>query len=136
MIVTSVDTCTSILGGTVIFGILGNLAHNLGESDISNVIKGGGSSLAFISYPDAISKFEFVPQLFSILFFFMLFVLGVGCAVGYQSSIITNITDSFPSKRIKYWHVAGTACAVGFFIGLIYVTPVSRTHGLKIHLWA
>lgn len=110
----------------MIFGILGNLANNLGESDVSSVIKGGGSSLAFISYPDAISKFEFVPQLFSILFFFMLFVLGVGCAVGYQSSIITNFTDSFTSKKIKYWHVAASTCIIELLIGLIYVTPVRK----------
>jgi solute carrier family 6 amino acid transporter-like protein 5/7/9/14 len=64
------------LGGTIIFGILGNLAFNSGEEDISKVIKGGGSALAFISYPDAISKFSFAPQVFSILFFFILFVLG------------------------------------------------------------
>ena len=62
MIVTTLDTFTSLLGGFTIFGILGNLAHNVGETDIGNVIKSGGSGLAFISYPDAISKFTFVPQ--------------------------------------------------------------------------
>lgn len=41
---------------------MGNLAHNLGESDISKVVKSGGQSLAFISYPEAISKFTYVPQ--------------------------------------------------------------------------
>lgn len=62
MIVTSLDTFTSLLGGFTIFGILGNLAHNLGEKDISNVVKAGGSGLAFISYPEAIAKFTFLPQ--------------------------------------------------------------------------
>lgn len=62
MIVTSLDTFTSLLGGFTIFAILGNLAHNVGEPDISKVIKSGGSGLAFISYPEAISKFNFVPQ--------------------------------------------------------------------------
>lgn len=49
LIVTSLDTFTSLLGGFTIFGILGNLAYNTGESDISKVIKSGGSGLAFIS---------------------------------------------------------------------------------------
>lgn len=62
MIVTTLDTFTSLLGGFTIFGILGNLAFNVGETDISKVINSGGSGLAFISYPDAISKFSFVPQ--------------------------------------------------------------------------
>lgn len=62
MIVTTLDTFTSILGGCTIFGVLGNLAHKMGEKDISKVFKGGGSALAFISYPDAISKFQSAPQ--------------------------------------------------------------------------
>jgi len=62
IIVTTLDTFTSLLGGFTIFGILGNLAHNMGEKDISKVVKSGGSGLAFISYPEAISKFTFVPQ--------------------------------------------------------------------------
>lgn len=75
-------------------------------------LKKGGAGLAFISYPDAIARFQFIPQVnwlffffsfhvfftklyqfificfvnntnaytqfFSVLFFFMLFVLGIG----------------------------------------------------------
>lgn len=61
MIVTTLDTFTSLLGGMTIFSILGNLAHNLGIEDISKVVK-SGTGLAFISYPDAIAKFDIVPQ--------------------------------------------------------------------------
>lgn len=39
-----------------------NLAHNLNEPDIKKVVKSGGQSLAFIVYPEAISKIEFIPQ--------------------------------------------------------------------------
>lgn len=60
-IVTTLDTFTSLLSGVIIFGILGNLAHELGTTDIQSVVK-GGTGLAFISYPDAIAKFKFVPQ--------------------------------------------------------------------------
>lgn len=61
MIVTTLDTFTSLMAGITIFAILGNLAHNLGIEDIGDVVK-SGTGLAFISYPDAISKFEVVPQ--------------------------------------------------------------------------
>jgi solute carrier family 6 amino acid transporter-like protein 5/7/9/14 len=122
MIVTTLDTFTSLLGGFTIFGILGNLAHNLGETDLSKVIKSGGSALAFMSYPEAIAKFTFAPQVFSVLFFFMLFTLGVGSAVALQSSIITNIKDHLP-PYIKYWQVAGVGCFIGFLTGIVYVTP-------------
>lgn len=49
LIVTTMDTFTSLLGGFTIFGILGNLAFNLNEKDVGQVIKSGGSGLAFIS---------------------------------------------------------------------------------------
>lgn len=121
MIVTTMDTFTSLLGGFTIFGILGNLAFNIGETDVSKVIKSGGSGLAFISYPEAISKFEYVSQLFAVLFFFMLFTLGVGSAVGLQSAINTNLKDIFP--KCKSWLMAAITCSIGFLIGLVYVTP-------------
>lgn len=61
MIVTTLDTVTSLLSGFTIFGVLGNLAHNLKIDNIDEVVK-SGTGLAFISYPDAIAKFDFVPQ--------------------------------------------------------------------------
>lgn len=121
MIVTTLDTLTSLLGGITIFAILGNLAHNLKADNIRDVVR-SGTGLAFISYPDAISKFQAVPQLFSALFFFMLFVLGIGSIVALQSTIVTIICDQF--KSWKYWKVALVTSICGFLMGLVYVTPV------------
>ncbi|EDW81840.1 uncharacterized protein Dwil_GK25473 [Drosophila willistoni] len=120
MIVTTLDTLTSLLGGITIFAILGNLAHNLQVDNIREVVR-SGTGLAFISYPDAISKFQAVPQLFSVLFFFMLFVLGIGSIVALQSTIVTIICDQF--KSWKYWKVALVTSICGFLLGLVYVTP-------------
>ena len=67
MIVTTLDTLTSLLAGCTIFSILGNLIHELGEGvDIKEVVT-GGPGLAFVSYPEAISKFDEVPQVSDIL---------------------------------------------------------------------
>lgn len=125
MIVTTLDTFTSLLAGFTIFGILGNLAYNIREPDVSKVIKSGGAGLAFISYPEAIAKFQFVPQLFSVLFFLMLFVLGIGSCVAALSTVVTNIMDNLPKQKFKYWQVAGIVSILGFLAGLIYTTPVS-----------
>lgn len=54
------DTFTSLLAGVTIFAILGNLAHESGKS-IQDVVQ-GGTGLAFVSYPEAIAKFDVVPQ--------------------------------------------------------------------------
>ncbi|XP_055710093.1 sodium-dependent nutrient amino acid transporter 1-like isoform X2 [Phlebotomus papatasi] len=119
MIVTTLDTFTSLLGGITMFAILGNLAHNL-NADITQVVK-VGSGLAFISYPDAISKFDWVPQLFSVLFFFMLLTLGLGSVVALVSAVVTVLRDQFP--KVPYWQMALYVSSCLFLVGLIYVTP-------------
>lgn len=48
------DTFTSVLGGFTIFAVLGNLANNMGK-EINEVVK-DSVGLAFITYPEAISK--------------------------------------------------------------------------------
>jgi solute carrier family 6 amino acid transporter-like protein 5/7/9/14 len=63
-------------------------------------------------------------QLFAVLFFIMLFVLGVGSAVALISTVITIIRDDFPN--FKYLGVTVVTCALGFVGGLVYVTPVSK----------
>lgn len=121
MVVTTLDTCTSLMAGITIFGILGNLAHVTGVQDITKVVQ-GGTGLAFVSYPDAIAKFELVPQVFAGVFFFMLFVLGIGTNVGMSSCLMTAIRDRFPT--IKHWKVAVGIAVMQFAVGLLYVTPV------------
>jgi len=59
-IVSFADTGTSLLAGFTIFSILGNLAYETGK-DIEDVAL-GGTGMAFISYPETISKFDAVPQ--------------------------------------------------------------------------
>ena len=54
------DTFTSLLAGFTIFAILGSLAVSSGI-EVEEVVK-SGPGLAFISYPDAIAKFDWVPQ--------------------------------------------------------------------------
>ena len=127
-IVTTLDTFTSLLAGCTIFGILGHLAHEIGTDDIASVVK-GGTGLAFISYPDAIAKFKEFPQVFSVLFFLMLFMLGIGSNIAMMSCIMTVIRDRF--KKVKNWQAAGVIAVLGVALGSIYVTPV-RIYSINI----
>lgn len=120
IIVTTLDTFTSLMAGCTIFGILGNLAHEMGTDDISKVVL-GGTGLAFISYPDALSRFAVVPQFFSALFFFMMFVLGAGSAMALYNVVVAVLCDHFP--HVKRWKTALIMAVIGFLFGLIYITP-------------
>ncbi|KAI9551816.1 hypothetical protein GHT06_022155 [Daphnia sinensis] len=118
-IVSLADTFTSILAGVTIFAILGNLSYETNQP-IENVVE-GGTGLAFISYPEAISKFDSVPQLFAVLFFLMLITLAIGSASGLAGCIITILSDDIP--QIPRWIITAVVCAASFLIGLVYVTP-------------
>lgn len=120
MIVTTLDTFTSLIAGCTIFGILGNLAHEMGVSDISKVVR-GGTGLAFISYPEALSRFDVVPQLFAVFFFIMMFVLGTGSAVALCGAVFCILRDHFPN--VRQWILVLIVSIVGFLIGLVYITP-------------
>ncbi|XP_050448009.1 sodium-dependent nutrient amino acid transporter 1-like isoform X2 [Cataglyphis hispanica] len=119
-IVTTLDLCTSLMAGTTIFGILGNLAHEIGSDDIGSIVR-AGTGLAFVSYPEALAKFTVVPQLFAVLFFLMLFVLGIGTTVAFCNVIVSIIKDQYP--QLKQWKIAAGVAIFGFSIGIVYCTP-------------
>ena len=88
---------------------------------ISPTFQEGGTSLAFISYPDVLANFDVVPQFFAVMFFLMLFTLGVGSASALTGCVITIICDQFPTWKKSI--VTLVVCITGFFLGLFYVTP-------------
>jgi Sodium:neurotransmitter symporter family. len=59
----------------------------------------------------------------------MLYTLGIGSAVALAAAVITVICDKFP--RFKYWMVTLAICSIGFLVGLIYITPVSKPQYFK-----
>ncbi|KAG8196554.1 hypothetical protein JTE90_003568 [Oedothorax gibbosus] len=92
--VSSLDFATSLMSGLVIFTVLGHMATEMGM-DIRTVAK-GGQGLAFVTYPEALSRLP-VPQLWSVLFFFMLFLLAIDseCTIELVKSkkvVITLVT--------------------------------------------
>ena len=58
-VISSLDFITSIISGVAVFSILGNLAHQQGV-EVEEVVK-GGPALAFITFPEALSKLP-LPQ--------------------------------------------------------------------------
>uniref|UniRef100_A0A8C5MRM9 Transporter n=1 Tax=Leptobrachium leishanense TaxID=445787 RepID=A0A8C5MRM9_9ANUR len=120
-ILVCVTNCaTSVFAGFAIFSILGHMAH-VSEKSVPDVVD-SGFGLAFIAYPEALTKLPISP-LWSFLFFFMLLTLGLDSQFAMIETIITSIQDAFPQlmKRMRI-PITITCCAVLFLLGLVCVT--------------
>lgn len=122
IIISVMDTCTSIIAGIVIFAVLGTMAKENNEP-IDKVVK-GGMGLAFIAYPEGLSKIKFLPQLWSVLFFVMLFVLGIGSSVAMIETVITCVKDEFAKLQKNKTLTSLGFCVVFFLFGLPLTTDV------------
>uniref|UniRef100_A0A8C7TYM7 Solute carrier family 6 member 14 n=1 Tax=Oncorhynchus mykiss TaxID=8022 RepID=A0A8C7TYM7_ONCMY len=111
---------TSVFAGFAIFSILGHMAHVYGKP-VSEVAQ-AGFGLAFIAYPDALSKLPISP-LWSILFFFMLLTLGLDSQFAGIEVISTCLQDAFPERfKSKRSIISVGTCAILFLLGLPCVT--------------
>ena len=95
--VSSLDFVTSMISSTVIFSVLGFLAKELGDVPIATVVD-SGPGLAFIAYPQALARMP-LPHLWSVLFFIMLFFLGLDSEFALLETALTAIYDEWPRLR-------------------------------------
>ncbi|TRY97342.1 hypothetical protein DNTS_031683, partial [Danionella cerebrum] len=120
-IIVCITNCgTSVFAGFAIFSILGHMAH-VYQKPVSEVAD-AGFGLAFIAYPDALSKLPISP-LWSILFFVMLITLGLDSQFAGIEVITTCLLDAYPKTlKSKRGLVTTAVCIVLFLLGLPCVT--------------
>jgi len=135
-IVSLVDFLTSLLASIVIFSTLGHSAHQLGVP-VETVAK-GGQGLAFVAYPEALSHLP-VPHLWSVIFFLMLFLLGLDSEFALFETVMVAIFDTFPRLRGQKIGVTSAMCFACFLLGLPcitqsgqYVLDLMDTYGASI----
>uniref|UniRef100_G1R2E2 Transporter n=1 Tax=Nomascus leucogenys TaxID=61853 RepID=G1R2E2_NOMLE len=88
------------------------------ESELDTAVQGTG--LAFIVYTEAIKNME-VSQLWSVLYFFMLLMLGLGSMLGNTAAILTPLTDSkIISSHLPKEAISGLVCLVNCAIGMVF----------------
>ncbi|NWI28700.1 SC6A7 protein, partial [Sula dactylatra] len=121
LIVTIGNCCTSFFTGFAIFSVLGHMAWKK-QVPVGRVAD-SGPGLAFVAYPEALSLLPGSP-FWSLLFFLMLFTLGVDTLFGNIEGIITAILDEFPVLRDwrRKMILLGVLCASFYLLGLLLVT--------------
>nr|XP_018670759.1 sodium- and chloride-dependent neutral and basic amino acid transporter B(0+)-like isoform X1 [Ciona intestinalis] len=120
VLVCTVNCGTSLFAGFAIFTVVGHMAHRLGRP-VNEVVQ-SGFGLAFVAYPEAIAQLPVSP-LWAILFFLMLFTLGLDSQFTILETVSTAITDSFPRQfRSRRWQLMLMLSVVMFLLGLVCVT--------------
>ncbi|XP_061148080.1 sodium- and chloride-dependent neutral and basic amino acid transporter B(0+)-like [Syngnathus typhle] len=117
MAISFINHATSILAGFSIFSILGHMSY-IYQVPIDEVVN-DGFGLAFITYAEALTKLP-ISTFWSIIFFFMIFVIGLDSQFTNLEVVSTSITDAFPKSKRAYVSF-GCSCIV-FLLGLPLVT--------------
>ncbi|XP_035488759.1 sodium- and chloride-dependent GABA transporter 2-like isoform X1 [Scophthalmus maximus] len=113
---------TSFISGFAIFSVLGYMSQKQGV-DISAVAE-SGPGLVFIVYPQAVTLLPW-PQFWSACFFTMIILLGIDSQFVGLESIMTSLTDIYPSqiqRGCRRELLLMLICAFSYVFGLLMVS--------------
>ncbi|XP_062617416.1 sodium- and chloride-dependent glycine transporter 1-like isoform X1 [Saccostrea cucullata] len=117
LIVCIINCGTSVFAGFVIFSILGFMAQekNVPVSEVAQ----GGPGLAFIVYPEALSRLPVAPM-WAVLFFIMMATLGFGSEFSIVECVLSALTDVFPQIQPRKFNIIFRTVftAFSFLLGL------------------
>uniref|UniRef100_A0A6Q2XKS9 Transporter n=1 Tax=Esox lucius TaxID=8010 RepID=A0A6Q2XKS9_ESOLU len=113
IIVTCVNSGTSIFAGFVIFSVIGFMAHEL-KVPIEKVAD-EGPGIAFVVYPEALTRLPLSP-FWAIIFFLMLLTLGLDTMFATIETIVTSVSDEFPKYLRKHKPLFTLICCACFFL--------------------
>ncbi|KAK3879463.1 hypothetical protein Pcinc_015970 [Petrolisthes cinctipes] len=119
LLVPLLNCSTSILAGFVVFSVLGFMAQRMNTT--VDKVTAAGPSLVFITYPEALSLMPFSP-LWAVLFFLMIFFLGIDSMIAHIETLTVSLVDEVPSLRPWRGLVTLLVCCVDILFSLLFCT--------------
>ncbi|XP_046560660.1 sodium- and chloride-dependent creatine transporter 1-like [Haliotis rubra] len=121
------DALSSFFNGFVVFSVVGFIAK---EANVTvTEVASQGPGVVLIAYPEAVSLLP-VPQLWAVLFFLMLLLLGLDTQFGLVENVLTSIIDAFPRQLSRHRTLVTAGITSAFFLlGL----PMTMNGGIYIY---
>jgi len=108
--------------GFAVFAVIGYMATQLGVP-VNGMEQAGfkidGPGLAFVTYAKAIAMLPALQQVFGVLFFLMLFSLGIDSAFSLTEAASVAFADKFQFNRFR---ANVLICIIGFLGGILFIT--------------
>jgi SNF family Na+-dependent transporter len=124
MIVALSNSAFSIFGGIATFSLVGHLAFREGRS-VEEVATRSGTGLAFITMAEAMQYFGPFANVMSVLFFFMLFIVGLDSVYAWVITMVAYVDDFREARGMTkkpMWQTSGICIVVLYFFGLLFTT--------------
>merc|ERR1719323_1961736 len=99
-VISSLDFLTSIIASVLVFAILGAQSKETGI-DLDKLVE-GGQGLAFIAYPDALSKLQRFKPVCTVLLCSACFLLSLPC-VSESGPYVFQIMDDYGGGMSVLW---------------------------------
>ncbi|XP_052831093.1 sodium- and chloride-dependent glycine transporter 2 [Octopus bimaculoides] len=129
ILVPLVDCFTSFFSGFVIFTVLGFMSKVKGV-DVDTVVK-GGPGLAFIAYPEAITKMP-SPTVWAILFFLMMITIGFSSQFSLVETVMSSLMDEWQDKLRRNWKTQTSFRACVCLVSFLLALPMTTQAGMYI----
>ena len=125
-----INCLTSLIGGFAIYAMLGYIAFKRREENPEVNVQVGdlelsGFSLAFIAYTEGLAMLPgAAAQAFSVIFFIMIFCLGIDTQIGLVEAVITFFKDVVKDADLNISPITVTilTCFLCFVLGIPCVT--------------
>ncbi|MDA7742507.1 sodium-dependent transporter, partial [Francisellaceae bacterium] len=110
------DTLAAMLGGIIVFSVLGHMSY-VEQVPIHEVVT-GGIGLAFVVIPKALSYFPVGSAAFSMIFYIALFLLAFTSIVSLFEAVLAAVMDS--NAKLKRSAILCVLCIIIFALTLLY----------------
>ncbi|KAL9001678.1 MAG: hypothetical protein Q9188_005353 [Gyalolechia gomerana] len=115
LIIAFSNSAYEVIAAFAVFGVIGFLGYEPGDSSVSL----STFTVGFLTYPLAISEMP-GAQVWSVLFFLTLGLLGLSSAFALVESFVTLICDSQVGKRTSRTLISTSVVIIAFLLSLMY----------------